>query len=176
MQVILILSLQFIFLSNKYKFLTLILGKTLLLLLGKKNMTTIDLLQQREGEQNLKGLSSLRLPLKTKVPVKGVRSGLRGRAGWRREVMSLCQHLLSKRKEILLFPSASLAVSFALSPSHPLSLHTGWSCSSTLKGGEAGSHCYTQLPAVLAVSSLLVSTCPVLSADLPPGYLHRRSG
>ena len=61
-------------------------------------LATLDLLK-RKGEQTLAlSFSSLKFPLKTKVPVMSIRSGLWGGDDWRREVMS-CENMCPVKAE-----------------------------------------------------------------------------
>lgn len=68
-------------------------------------------------------MSSLRLPLKTKVAVQGGEVGSGSEQAGGEKLYPRCQRMLSKSKETLLLLSASFAVSFALSPSLLSELH-----------------------------------------------------
>ena len=85
--------------------------------LEKEILTTLDL-RKRKGEQNL-ALSShhFKFPLKTKVPVMSIQSGLWEQDDWRREVMS-CESICSvKAGKSLPSHLSFFTVLFALSAS-----------------------------------------------------------
>ena len=140
--------------------------------LEKEILTTLDL-RKRKGEQNL-ALSShhFKFPLKTKVPVMSIQSGLWEQDDWRREVMS-CESICSvKAGKSLPSHLSFFTVLFAISAS-PL---PGLLVVALTHWKQKGSWALAILQAALIVHLLCFSlfTSPLSPQNWAPSYIAQK--